>query len=100
MNGTRDSAEDQSIRDLILGVHDKLDTLLASYRRVLRDRLKDRDTVQRHDRRIEQLELQVSMLTASSPGMKSWRPNVADRCTSEHAALEIAELNIEDEIDL
>lgn len=97
MTDPANTDDEKSIRDLLLGVHVKLDAILTSYRRILRDRLKDRDTVQRHDRRIENLEHQVALLTAHSPGMGPWRPNVADQSTSEHTAVQIAEMDLEDE---
>ena len=92
-------AEEKSLRDLILGVHAKLDAMRTSYRRIIRDRLRDRDTIQRHGRRIESLELQMAIMVARDPSMKSWRPNPADLTTSEHTAVEIAELDLEDELD-
>lgn len=88
-------SEEKSIRELLLSVHDKLDAMTTSYRRILRDRLRDRDLLQRHGRRIDSLELQVAVLTAKAPGMASWRPNITDLTTGEHAAIEIAELDLE-----
>lgn len=87
---------EKSDRELLIGLHEKLDAMRVSYRRVLRDRLKDRDTMQRHDRRIESLEHQVALLTAATPEAKPWRPSAADLSTSEHTALDIAELDLED----
>ncbi len=95
MSEVKDS-EEASIRELILGVHDKLDAMRTSYRRIIRDRLKDRDTLQRHDRRIESLEHQVALLSGAVPSLTSWRPNPADLSTSEHTALEIADMDLED----
>ncbi len=88
--------EEKSIRELILGVHDKLDAMRTSYRRIIRDRLKDRDTLQRHGRRIDSLEHQVALLSGAMPSVKSWRPNASDLTTSEHTALEIADMDLED----
>ncbi len=96
MNEPRSPGEPTD-HELLLGVHAKLDAILVSYHRVLRDRLKDRDAIQRHDRRIETLEHQVALLTQATPNVQSWRPNVADQVTGAHVAIEIAELDLEDE---
>lgn len=99
MTDPPDPTDLASLRELILGLHTKLDAMRVSYRRILRDRLKDRDTVQRHDRRIESLEHQVALLTAQQPSMTSWRPSTQDLKTSEHTAVEIAELDFIDDED-
>ena len=90
------AVEAKTDRELLLGLHTKLDAMRLSYQRVLRDRLKDRDTIQRHDRRIESLEHQVALLTAIVPGAQLWRPSIADLATSENTAADLAELDLVD----
>lgn len=87
--------EEKSIRELILGLHAKVDAMRTSSLRVTRDRLIDRDKVQRHDRRIESLEHQVALITAATPGMTTWRPSIADIDTGVHSAVELEDLDDE-----
>lgn len=100
MPDSKPIVEVKTDRELLLGLHMKLDAMRVSYRRVLRDRLKDRDTIQRHDRRIESLEHQVALLTAIVPGVQTWRPATADLTASEDTVADLAELDlVEDDGD-
>lgn len=91
------NVEEKTDRELLLGVHAMVAAMRASYLRVLRDRMKDRDTIQRHERRIENMEHQLAILTAALPGVRNWQPNAADLRPSEDTVADLAELDLQDE---
>lgn len=89
---TEDESE-KTIRQLLLGAQEKLDTVLKIQRDTTTDRLKDRRAIQRHGKRIEHLEMQVARLSNTSPNVQSWRPNPAYLETDEYDAIDLDELD-------
>lgn len=74
--------------------NEKQDAVMTAVRRVVRDRLRDKEVQHRHGRAIKTLQHQVGLLSDAAPAVPDWRAP-KEETTGVHSLKEIAEAHEE-----